>query len=382
MGAEYTGGCKSQRGAFEARLRDDAPLVLDGATGTELERRGVPTRAAAVVRAGAARARRRSCSAIHADYAAAGAEVITANTFRTQRRTLARGGLGDRAAELTRRAVELARRGARERRRDAVFVLGSAPTLEDCYRPDLVPDARALAREHGEHARNLAAAGVDAILVETMNSVREAIAATRAARATGLAALVELRLLGRRAAALRRAARRRGARPRATPGADAVLVNCLPPSNVLACLAALARSGLPFGVYANLGEPNDETGFTRSEDCAPEAVRRARGALGRSAGARIVGGCCGTTPAHLRAVAQRAAEAVPRPRSDANCVTAARGAAARLPARRSELADGDARARADRAARIRGLRLARRTCRTAAGMRLAPVIRVSPIQGS
>jgi S-methylmethionine-dependent homocysteine/selenocysteine methylase len=181
--------------------------------------------------------------------------------------------------------------------------VGSAPTLEDCYRPDLVPGAAELLREHAEHAAHLAAAGVDAILVETMNSVREAVAAARAARAHALPVLVSFvcwdgaRLLsGEPLDGAARAAR--------DAGADAVLVNCLPPSNVPVCLPALEQSGLPFGAYANLGEPNDETGFTRSEDCAPEEFA-AHASRWVDAGARLVGGCCGTTPAHLRAVADR-----------------------------------------------------------------------------
>jgi S-methylmethionine-dependent homocysteine/selenocysteine methylase len=291
----------SQRGALEARLRDASLLVLDGATGTELERRGVPS-ALPLWSAPALLSHPEVVREIHADYAAAGVELITANTFRTQARTLARGGLSGRAAELTRRAVELAREGARAGR-GRVFVVGSAPTLEDCYRPDLVPDADALAREHGEHARHLAEAGVDGILVETMNSVREAVAATRAARAQGVVVLTSFvcwdgaRLLsGEPLAEAAPAAR--------DAGAHAVLVNCLPPTRVLTCLAVLARSGLPFGAYANLGAPNDETGFTRSDDCAPEAFA-AHAAGWVEAGARLVGGCCGTTPDHLRVVARR-----------------------------------------------------------------------------
>jgi S-methylmethionine-dependent homocysteine/selenocysteine methylase len=292
---------ESQRGAFEARLRDGSPLVLDGATGTELERRGVPS-ALPLWSAPALVDHPDVVQKIHADYADAGAEVITANTFRTQARTLARGGLGERAAELTRRAVELAREGARAGR-GRVFVVGSAPTLEDCYRPDLVPDDAALAREHAEHARNLAAAGVDAILVETMNSAREAVAATRAARAQGVAALVSF-VCGDGARLLSGEPLEDAALAARDAGADAVLVNCLPPTHVPACLPALARTGLPFGAYANLGAPNDETGFTRSDDCTPEEFA-AHALRFAEAGARSVGGCCGTTPAHLRAVALR-----------------------------------------------------------------------------
>ncbi len=278
-------------------------MLLDGATGTELERRGVRTglplwSARSLVDAPDVVQR------IHADYVAAGAEVLTANTFRTQRRALAHGGLDDRASELTSRAVQLARRAAEQAAPDrAVCVVGSAPPLEDCYQPDRVPNDATLAREHAEHARNLVAAGVDAILVETMNTVREAVAALCAANEAGATSLVSFvcwhgaRLLSGESLASAVAA--------VVPLQPlAVLVNCLPPSNVAACWPPLRASGLRFGAYANLGTPDDETGFTRSEDCTPEEFA-ALAAAWIEAGARIVGGCCGTTPAHIDAVAQR-----------------------------------------------------------------------------
>jgi len=78
-------------------------------------------------------------------------------------------------------------------------------------------------------------------------------------------------------------------------------VNCLPPSNVMACLPALAGAGLPFGVYANLGAPDDATGFRRSESVSPHRFAEAA-CEWVAAGARLVGGCCGTTPAHIEAI--------------------------------------------------------------------------------
>jgi len=279
------------------RLRDGPALLLDGATGTELERRGEASElplwsAHALTRVPELVLR------IHTDYASAGAELLTANSFRTQRRTLARGGLGERAAELTARAVGLARSAALGAPRP-VAVLGSAPPLEDCFRPDLVPGPEALLREHAEHAENLARAGVDGVLIETMNSLREAAAALSAAHETGLPALVSFvcwdgaRLLS--GEPLEAALSALGARPPA-----ALLVNCLPPSNAGPCLRALAASGLPFGLYPNLIGAGDAPKRTalRPETFAPLA----RGWL--AAGARIVGGCCGTTPDHVRAVAQ------------------------------------------------------------------------------
>ncbi len=318
--------------ALRERLRAGPALLLDGALGTELERRGCPTTLPlwsthALLRDPELVVR------VHADHAAAGAEVLTANTFRTQRRVLARAGIGGRARELTHLAVALARQASEARSEpkaseapecrllagtqpakagvsrapgprtpDApIRIVGSAPPLEDCYRPDLVPDAGALAREHAEHAANLAAAGVDAILIETMNTIREAVAAARAARGVGLPYLVSFAcwerdtLLGGEALSEALAAA-------AAEGPDALLVNCLPASNVAACLPALRAAGLPFGVYANLGAPGVTSGAGRTEHYEPDAFA-AHAALWADAGARILGGCCGTTPEHIRAIA-------------------------------------------------------------------------------
>src|SRR5215472_3037340 len=128
---------------------------------------------------------------IHGDEVAAGADILTANTFRTHARSLARGGAGERAEELSALAVRLAHQAAATPGRE-MFVAGSLSPLEDCYRPDLVPGDAALAREHGTQARFLADAGVDLLLAETHNTVREAVAAGRAARDTGLPFIVSM----------------------------------------------------------------------------------------------------------------------------------------------------------------------------------------------
>jgi S-methylmethionine-dependent homocysteine/selenocysteine methylase len=131
--------------------------ILDGATGTELERRAVACdlplwSARALVEAPEV------VRATHRDHAAARAHAPTTNTCRTQRRTLARAGLAERAAELTARAVQLARERALEAGATSVLVLGSAAPLEDCYAPEQVPEDDKLAGEHAEHAQNLVAA--------------------------------------------------------------------------------------------------------------------------------------------------------------------------------------------------------------------------------
>jgi len=283
------------------RLESGPPLVLDGALGTELERRGAHCElplwsARALVDAP------ELVRAIHAEYVAAGCELLTANTFRTQRRTLARAGLGAQAAELTALALRLAREaaaaaGAR------VFVAGSLAPLEDCWHPERVPDEGALAREHADHAANLARAGADAILVETMGTRREARAAVAAAAASGLPCIASF--------CCGPGARLLSGEPLADALASvlslapvAVLVNCLPPRDAEACIATLAASGLPFGLAPNLGAPGAGPGAPREDECSPEAFA-AHAARWIAAGARLVGGCCGTTPAHLRAVSRR-----------------------------------------------------------------------------
>jgi len=302
MGAEYNGRGRPSEAVPEAgrrlhaRLAGGPPLLFDGATGTELELRGVPSRlplwsAHALLEAPD------TVAAVHRAYAEAGAEVIIANTFRTQGRTLASAGLEARAAELTARAAELARRSG------ADFVAGSAPPLEDCYRPERVPPDHALRREHAEHARNLAAAGVDFVLAETLGCVREARAAARAAREAGLACIASF-VCWEPARLLSGERLQEGLEAAAEEGAVAVGVNCLPTGAVEPCLAALTGCGLAFGVQPNLGPPLDERGAARRDARTPEQLAD-DAAPWVAAGARFLGGCCGTRPAHVRELARR-----------------------------------------------------------------------------
>ena len=288
-------------------MRAGAPLLLDGATGTELERRGV----ACNLPLWSARACAEApevLEAIHRDYVAAGVDALTANTFRTHARSLAAAGMADRARAWTELAVASARDAVAGANRE-IFVLGSAAPLEDCYRPDLVPALPELEREHRAHADHLAGAGVDAVLVETMNTVREARAAVLAALRCGLPVIVsfvcdaDARLLSGEPL--------HEALDAVTPlGPVAVGVNCLPARAVPACLEALAAANVPFGVYANLGAPGAGTD-ARSDDCTPQEFAAAALEWLRR-GARLVGGCCGTGPDHLRAV-RRAIDLDPGP---------------------------------------------------------------------
>ena len=114
------------------------PLVLDGAMGTELDRRGVDT-GLPLWSAGALLGSPGTVRQIHDDYIDAGADIITGDTFRTTRRTFLRAGLPDRSAELTSLAVRLARESIAAHPEAGVLLAGSMAPLEDCYRPDRSP---------------------------------------------------------------------------------------------------------------------------------------------------------------------------------------------------------------------------------------------------
>lgn len=311
------------RETLARRVACGPPLLLDGALGTELEARGQPAQLP-LWSSHALLDAPEIVTEIHRDYLQAGAEILTADTFRTQRRVLeragrvlvgpsedgmpedgsldeaARIGVDSLARALTRRAVALARHAA-ERHAGACWIAGSAPPLEDCYRPDRVPGDEALRDEHRAHARNLAHAGVDLILVETINSAREGAAAAGAARATGLPFFVSF-VCWERGRLLSGEPLRDAIEAVRGEGPLLVGVNCLPVSAVGDCLPALVDAGIPFGVYENLGAP-ETSGPGRSADCSPEEFARHASAW-IDAGASLVGGCCGTTPAHIAAIAR------------------------------------------------------------------------------
>lgn len=284
--------------AFRRRLADRAPLLLDGAMGSELHARGLDT-ALPLWSAAALEQAPDAVAALHRDYVRAGAEIVTTNTFRTRRRTFAKVGRPEAAAPLARLAVTLARSsGAR-------FVAGSLGPLEDCYEPARVPDDTACAAEHGELAAQLAEAGVDLLLVETMNTLREARAAVRAAQATGLPVIASF-VCGGGAALLSGEPLAEAAIALLDEGVAALAVNCTPTATLdvpLRALLTAVAGRVPCGAWGNVGVTDAIQGFTCTEELAPDDyAERAHRWL--DLGARIVGGCCGTGPAHIAAVAR------------------------------------------------------------------------------
>ncbi len=278
-------------------------LLLDGATGTELTRRGVAT-PLPLWSAGALLDHPDVVREIHADYVAAGADIIVANTFRSNVRTLRDAGLYEKGEELNRIAVELAREAAKKvatGRDHPVWIAASVAPVEDCYCPELVPDERTLVNEHGRMTDWLAAAGADLIWIETMNTVREAKAAAHAASEAGLPLVVSF--VVKQDGDLLSGEPIEEAIGAVEPFEPLALgINCIPPDGVTRNLPRLrAATPRPLLAYAHLGNPEPITGWSSSQDVSPEAYAT-EAARWIELGARIVGGCCGTTPAHIAAL--------------------------------------------------------------------------------
>jgi S-methylmethionine-dependent homocysteine/selenocysteine methylase len=229
--------------------------------------------------------------AIHRDHVRIGAQVLRTNTFRTRD-----ADVGHRWVELARLAVSLAREAARA----GVRVAGSVGPVGDCYRPDATPDADAARAAHEALADTLAAAGVDLFVCETFPTPQEAALATRVCARFGLPVWTSL-TAGPDGELLTPGALADGARAAHDAGASVVLVNCVAAERTEPYVDALARLGVPFGMYANGAAWNAPR---ISPEAYGELVARC---IGR--GASVVGACCGTGLAHLEAARDALAKA-------------------------------------------------------------------------
>jgi S-methylmethionine-dependent homocysteine/selenocysteine methylase len=289
------------------KLNAGEVVILDGAIGTELLRREVTwadhqlEREPNVVRG------------IHASYIAAGADVISTNTFQLSQRSFAQHfkdadhmqhigapDLRTRWAELIRAGVRLAQEARAEAGKlQSVAVAGAMTTLEWCFRPDLAPAVDVAEAEYRALVEVFASAGCDLLLVETINSVREAVAAARAARAVGLPFWLAF-VPTERGDLFSGESLAEACKAVAPFEPDAVLLNCAPPEDIFAGLRLLSSHAVNIGVYPHIGRFDPpEWLFT---DEYPPARYADLGVGWVQAGARIVGGCCGTTPEHIAAL--------------------------------------------------------------------------------
>lgn len=307
-------------------------LLADGATGSNLFNRGLqsgdapelwniehPDRIAELERA----------------FVEAGADIILTNTFGGTRYRLALHKAGDRVAEINETAARIARREA-DRAGHTVLVGGSiGPTGE------LIQPLGALSSEDAraaftEQAAALARGGADLMWIETMSSVEETEAAIAGAQTTGLPVVATLSFDTNGRTMM-------GITPSELAGLHrkhhlaACGSNCgVSPSELVASivnLAAASDASTVLVAKSNCGIPRYVDGAIRF-DGTPELMAAYAG-LALDAGARIIGGCCGTTPEHLRRMRLALESHVPGPKPDlatieAKLGTISTGAAAQL----------------------------------------------------
>ncbi|MBT3239690.1 MAG: homocysteine S-methyltransferase family protein [Chloroflexi bacterium] len=288
---------------FLKRFEDPRPILLDGATGTELNRRGVQT-GLPLWSAWALIDSPKTLAQVHYDYLKAGAEVLTANTFRTHRRNLDIAGMGDQAKEITFKAVDIAKQVSKifmDEGGHPAWVAGSIAPLEDCYSPELVPPQEDCLKEHKEMVDHLAVAGADLLLIETMNTIREAEAAVIAAKATNLPFGVSfvLRTDGKIFSGESLEDAVRVLKPY---NPNFIGVNCTPTTMITEALKELSTfTEIPLSGYGNIGHTNEIEGWENTDDVSPPEYGQLAESWHQNK-VRLIGGCCGTSPAHIQAI--------------------------------------------------------------------------------
>jgi 5-methyltetrahydrofolate--homocysteine methyltransferase len=274
-------------------------LLLDGAMGTQLDERGLMSRGRNNLDAPQA------VLEIHQEYSRCGCDALTTNTLTMNRLYIETHNVDVPVADVNRAGVELADQATS----CGQYVLGNLSSTGQLLEPYGAYTETQFRTSFREQAEVLAEAGVDAFIVETVFDLREATIALRACKeVSSLPVLVCIAfqteekggrtMMGNTA--------EQCARQLTDAGADAVGANCgdLDPGQMARVVALFkAATDLPIIAQPNAGKPKLADGKTVF-DMAPGPFAEGI-AQCIEAGARIVGGCCGTTPAHIRAVYER-----------------------------------------------------------------------------
>ena len=298
--------------AWLDRLLADEIVIIDGGTGSELQRRGVAMNKDAWSGV-AAYTHKALLRTIHADYIRAGAEVITTNTFATTRFVLEAAGLGEEFHKINRLALEAAREGRDSAAEQPVAIAGSISCLPPGLDVAGYPSESKERDGYRELAYSLAEGGVDLIALEMMEDTRHAAMAMQAAVEVGLP--IWLGVSSRLAADgqtlvgfdFPETPLRAPLEALIPMGPTVVNIMHTKPDAIVPALDQLKKqwNGV-VGAYPELGDfsaPDWQFTHLMSPDQfvqeATEWVRR---------GVRLLGGCCGTTPDHILALTDAKAD--------------------------------------------------------------------------
>lgn len=276
-------------------------VITDGAWGTELQRRGLmPGEPADLWNL----THPEEVESVARGYVEAGSQVILTNTFRANPVALAAHGDADRASVINRRGVEISRAAASENAR--VFA-SIGPSGKMLAAGEI--DADTVTHAFRVQSAALAEGGADALVFETFSEVDEARLAVRAAQPTGLPIVASFAFdTGKRKdRTMMGATPEQVAAAMVAEGVDAIGANCGagPDAFVEVCKRLKESSGLPIWIKPNAGLPSIEGGKA-VYSMTPEEFAAFVPAL-IEAGAVFLGGCCGTNPEFIRALARAVA---------------------------------------------------------------------------
>ncbi|MBT3834454.1 MAG: homocysteine S-methyltransferase family protein [Gammaproteobacteria bacterium] len=250
---------------------------------------------------------------IHEENILAGANMITTNTYGVIRSDLKKAGIENQFETLNLQAAGLARAAIKATGK-VVKIAGSLPPLNGSFRPDRVRSVEEIEPLYREQAEILAP-HVDVFLCETMSHINEAIAAARAARSTGKPVIVSFTLHEQNPGKLRSGQSLEDAiNGLGEVDLEGLCANCSLPERISDAMPILAKSNLKYvGGYANAfthvpedwlldGEKITDGPLELRDDLSPEIYSKFVGQW-INQGATLVGGCCGTLPSHIAAIA-------------------------------------------------------------------------------
>jgi S-methylmethionine-dependent homocysteine/selenocysteine methylase len=300
--------------AIAAKFASNQLVILDGGTGTDIQRRGVPMHGETWC-AEANVSHPEVIKAVHADYIRAGAHVITANTFATSPVLFDALGRASEIAALDAHAVKLAKQARDETATGPVAIAGSFSTMrllkqgsdrESTAKPWSRDQTRDLMRAKADA---LAAAGADLIIMEMMRDIDYSVWATEAALATGLPVWVGISLETKATGKLSGYSRPDqpaqdviAALAALKPQAMAIMHTSVADTDLALPLAAALYDG-PLGVYPESGHfkmPDWQFADLTPAEFVTACTRW------RSSGVAMLGGCCGIGPDHISALSHSA----------------------------------------------------------------------------
>lgn len=282
---------------FLEKLHSGKVLVSDGATGTNLQARGLPRGMPSDLWV---LENPQQIVALHRDFIAAGSQVILTASFGGTAIRLKGVGLAERAEEINRAAVGLAKQAAAG---TGVFVAGSMGPLGELLKPlGTLEEAEAYAA-YAAQAGTLSEAGVDALVIETQYDLAEASLAVKAARSVCSLPLVVSFSYDRGRRTMMGVKPAQMAAEMSALGVEALGINCgrSLAENLENLKELRAATSLPVWFKPNAGLPVIGADGNPAYDVTPEGMGAAA-AEWLKAGAQVVGGCCGTTPQHLGAI--------------------------------------------------------------------------------